>query len=279
MKGIDLAHRVVVVTGGARGIGRATAEALRMAGASVAIGDIDRDEVECAAAELGVLGGWLDVTDAESVAAFHADVERKLGPIDVWINNAGIMPVGSVLEQDEAIIRRAVDINVLGVIHGSRSAARRMAERGHGRIVNVASVAGRLPAPGMAVYNATKFAVVGFGEALDAELATRDVRVSTVFPSFTDTGLLTGIRPGPMMKPVPPQRIADAVVQVLRHGRRHAVVPRRLAAGTATWMLLPRRVSGVLRRAIGLDEVFLRSDDSRTVYDARIMTTGGRGNS
>lgn len=83
-----------------------------------------------------------------------------------------------------------------------------MAARGGGRIVNVASVAARVPAPGMAVYNATKFAVAGFGEAMDAELSPCGVRVSTVFPSFTRTGLIEGLKSGPLMAPVPPEHHA-----------------------------------------------------------------------
>ncbi len=184
--------RVAVVTGGARGIGWATAAALRNAGAHVAIGDLDPARTALAAEELGLHGAFLDVTDTSSVETFLDDVESRLGPVAIWINNAGIMPIGPVLEQPDAVIRRAVDVNVLGVMNGSRAAARRMTRRGEGRIVNVASIAGRIPAPGMAVYNGTKFAVVGFGEALDAELRHRGVRVSTVLPSFTNNRTRVG---------------------------------------------------------------------------------------
>ncbi len=270
MKGIELTGRVAVVTGAARGIGRATALALRDAGATVAIGDIDKDELGATAGELGVFGAYLDVTDPGRVDAFVAEVIARHGNIDIWINNAGIMPVGPVLEQTDTVIRRAVEINVLGVINGSRAAARHMSAHGGGRIVNISSVAGRVPAPGMAVYVGTKFAVVGFGEALDAELETAGVRVSTVFPSFTNTGLIQGITPGPLMAPSPPEDIAAAVVKVLRRGRRHIVVPKRLAIGTALWILYPRSLATRIRRAVRLDEVFLRPDTTRRSYDDRI---------
>jgi NAD(P)-dependent dehydrogenase (short-subunit alcohol dehydrogenase family) len=270
VKGIDVAGQVVVITGGARGIGRATAQALRDAGAKVAIGDIDRDEVQSAAGQLGVFGGYIDVTDPYTVAGFHGLVEEQLGPVEVWINNAGIMPVGSILEQDDLVIHRAVEINLLGVINGSRVAARAMVKRGHGRIVNVASVAGRVPAAGMAVYNATKFAVVGFGEALDAELVARGVRVSTVFPSFAATELIEGLQPGRGMEPVPPQHIATAIVMVLRRGRRHAVVPQQLSLGTAVWLHLPRPLARWLSHRSGMDQVFLHADSARQSYENRI---------
>ncbi|MBU3062510.1 SDR family oxidoreductase [Nocardia sp. NEAU-G5] len=270
MKGMDLTGRVAVVTGGARGIGRATAAALRDAGARVAIGDIDADELATTAGQLGVLGGYLDVTDPYSIAGFRALVEEQIGPIDVWVNNAGIMPVGSLLEQDPRVIRRSVEINLLGVIECSRIIARGMVTRGGGRIVNIASVAGRIPAAGMAVYSGTKFGVVGFGEALDAELCDSDVRVSTVLPSFAATELIDGLQPGRGMDPVPPQRIADTVVKVLRKGKRSAVVPRRLSGASAAWMHLPRPLARWLSRQVGLDRVFLTSNAGRAAYDRRI---------
>jgi NAD(P)-dependent dehydrogenase (short-subunit alcohol dehydrogenase family) len=276
MKGIQLAGRVAVVTGGARGIGRATAEALRDQGARVAIGDIDEVELKETARELGVFGGRLDVTDPCSVTEFLTEVEDELGPVDVWINNAGIMPVGSVLEHDDALLRRTVEINLLGVLHGARAAARAMVGRGQGRIVNVASVSGRLPAPGTALYSATKFAVVGFGEAMDAELAPAGVRVSTIFPSFTSTALIDGIPPGRMMTPVPPERIGRAIVRVLRRGRRHVVVPAKLAAGTALWMLFPRPVAAFWRRVLRLNTTFLHPDERRAAYHERITTDTAR---
>ncbi|MCX4094204.1 SDR family oxidoreductase [Nocardia sp. alder85J] len=264
-----IAGKVVVVTGGARGIGRAVAAALRKQGAQVAIGDIDTVTVKTAAGDLGILGDTMDVTDPASVTAFLELVQRELGPVDIWINNAGIMPIGPVLEQSDALVRRCVDINVHGVINGSRAAARAMTGRG-GRIVNIASIAGRIPAPGMALYNATKFAVVGFSEALDAELAARDIRVSVVLPSFTATELISGISINRLSRPVAPEQIAAAVVAVLTGGRRQAVIPRSLAPSAAVWAMLPRPVTRFLRRVAGFEEAFLHSDGARAAYDARI---------
>lgn len=273
MKGIELNGQIAVVTGGARGIGRAIATALRDNGVQVAIGDIDAAATARTSDELGVHGARLDVTDPSSVESFLDEVESTLGPVTVWINNAGIMPIGSVLDQDDALVRRAVDINVLGVMNGARAAARRMVARGGGRIVNVASIAGRMPAPGMAIYTATKFAVVGFGDALDAELAGRGVRVSTLLPSFTNTDLISGTTPGPLTRPIPPAKVAATVVTVLRRGRRQAVVPGRLSGGSALWQLFPRPVAGILRRSLGLDRVFLNVGPGRTAYAQRIAQT------
>src|SRR5262249_55779965 len=150
--------RVVAITGGARGIGRATATALAARGARVAIGDLD----ESLAAEVaeglggGAIAAALDVTDRSSFEAFIDEAERELGPLDVLVNNAGIMPVGPFLaETDETAIRQ-VDINVHGVIHGMKIALPRMVDRGRGHVVNLASVAGKGGFPGVATYCGTK---------------------------------------------------------------------------------------------------------------------------
>ncbi|MFC4602992.1 SDR family NAD(P)-dependent oxidoreductase [Rhodococcus kronopolitis] len=269
MSRTDLTDRVVVVTGGARGIGRATAQALREAGARVAIGDIDEAAVRRTAEADGLYGAVLDVTDRASVQAFLAGVQSTLGQPWGWVNNAGVMPLGPLLDQDDEIVDTTVDVNLRGVLNGTRAAGRAMAAAGGGRIVNVASVAGCIPVPGMAVYNATKAAVLCFGDAADAELAPLGVRVSTVLPSFTDTGLLTGTHPGRLIAPIPPERVADAVVSVLRTGRRRAVVPGRLSAVLA-WPLLPRPLARRMRTVTGLDRVFLDVDADRAEYDARL---------
>ena len=144
-----LRDKVVVITGGARGIGFETATQLVAAKARVILGDVDGEAVGKAAADLGVEGLELDVTSTESIEAFLDEAERIVGPVDVWVNNAGIMPVGPFLNYDAALIRRTIDIDLMGVIWGTQAAARRMVARGHGHIVNVASVARR---PGRTSY-------------------------------------------------------------------------------------------------------------------------------
>src|SRR4051812_47334530 len=134
----SLFGRVAVVTGGGRGIGKALALALASEGCRVAIGDVDGEAAETAAAELGgdAVGLRLDVTDRPGFPAFLDDVERKLGPIDVLVNNAGIMPVGPFDEEDDATAIRILEIDLHGVIHGTKEAVRRMKPRGAGHIVN-----------------------------------------------------------------------------------------------------------------------------------------------
>src|SRR3954467_6900540 len=139
---LSISGRVVAITGGARGLGLATAKALAAQGARVAIGDLDGDlaSVEAAAPPgPGPHAGYsLDVTDPESFEAF-LDQAAELGPLDVIVNNAGIMPVRVFAEEDPIVTRRQIEINVLGVTSGTRLALDRMLPRGRGHVVNIAS--------------------------------------------------------------------------------------------------------------------------------------------
>jgi len=164
--------KVVAITGGARGIGYATAQKLIAQGATVAIGDIDAIRLKQAGTELGVnTCPTVDVTSIDSFTDFLDEVERSLGPIDVLINNAGVMPVGLVVDEDDAVTRRMLDINLLGVITGTKLALRRMQPRGGGHIINIASLAGETYFPGFATYCATKYGVLGFSDAARLESA------------------------------------------------------------------------------------------------------------
>ena len=164
----SLTGKVVAITGGGRGIGRAIAQALAREGARVAVCDLDRELAEQTAAELGepALGLALDVTDHAGFMAFLDEVEQRLGPLDVLVNNAGIMPVTPLVEESADSIARQLDINLRAVIHGTQEAMRRMVPRRTGHIVNLSSIAGRSGFPHLATYCATKHGVVGLSEAV-----------------------------------------------------------------------------------------------------------------
>src|SRR3954454_21559301 len=191
----SLTGKVAVVTGGARGIGQALARALAREGAIVAIGDLDGAGAEAAAAELGgrSLGMALDVTDRPAFAAFLDEVERRLGPLDILVNNAGIMPLAPLEDEPDASVTRQLEINLHAVIFGTQEAIRRMRPRGTGHIVNIASLAGRAGAPGLATYCATKHAVIGLSEAVRAELRGSGVGSTAVMPGCAKTKHAAGV--------------------------------------------------------------------------------------
>ena len=175
--------KTIAITGAARGIGYATAEALLARGARVVIGDRDVALQESAVAgltKLGQVSGYpLDVSDKESFATFLDKARTDgQGRIDVLINNAGVMPIGPFLEQSEQAIRSAVEVNFYGVLTGCQLVLPEMVARGSGHIVNIASMAGMLAVPGQAVYAGTKFAVVGLSTALSDEFAPQGVEVT-----------------------------------------------------------------------------------------------------
>ena len=136
--------------------------------------------------------GKLDVTDPESFSSFLDDVERQLGPLDVLINNAGIMPAGKMIDEPDTVTRRILDINTYGVILGSKLAAQRMVPRRRGHIINIASLAGESPTPGLATYCASKYAVLGFTDSARIEYRNTGVHFSAVLPTFTNTELTSG---------------------------------------------------------------------------------------
>ncbi|MFA1544846.1 SDR family oxidoreductase [Actinomadura chokoriensis] len=270
--------KVIAITGAARGIGLATARALKAASfdghdVTVVIGDIDETAVKEAAESLGVTGLAVDVTSRESFTAFLDRAEEAAGPLDVLINNAGIMPIGPVTDESDADARRCLDINVHGVMLGTKLALGRMLPRGSGHVVNIASLAGVLFTPGLALYNASKAAVVGFTEATRQEVRDRGVHVSAVLPTFTNTELVAGTASPKGQKNCEPEDIAAAVVEVIRRPRPQVAVPKKLGTQVKVGALLPERLRQAASRRLGLDKIFLEYDpDARKEYDARIRS-------
>jgi NAD(P)-dependent dehydrogenase (short-subunit alcohol dehydrogenase family) len=266
----SLHGRVAVVTGGGRGIGRATCRALAAEGARVAIGDVDTAAAEDAAAELGGLGLRVDVTDRPGFTAFLDEIERQLGPIDVIVNNAGIMPVARLEDEDERSITRQLEINLHAVIHGTREAVRRMRPRGSGHIVNIASIAGRSGVSHLSTYCATKHGVVGLSEAMRSELRGSGVEISVVMPGLVSTELTAGTKPYRGFKLQTPEQVADAIVSALKVPRFEVYVPASLGPTTKFVALLPRRAQDALARLFKSDEVMSNADTAaRAAYEAR----------
>lgn len=273
----SLNGKVVAITGGARGIGKATAEALARRGCRVAIGDLDLQLAEQTAAGLG--GGSvalpLDVSDRGSFEAFLDEAERQLGPLDVVINNAGIMPTTPFVEESEESIHRQIDINLIGVMTGTQLAMRRMIPRNTGHIVNIASQAGKTGVPGIATYSATKHAVVGLSEAVRAELRGRAIEVSCVMPTVVNTELTSGVGQK-WVKPVEASDVAAAIVDALEAPRFDVFVPKANGALLRAAALMPRAVAEWVGRTMGTDKLMTEVDHrARAAYEERAARSKG----
>ncbi|MCW3039235.1 MAG: Short-chain dehydrogenase/reductase family oxidoreductase [Solirubrobacterales bacterium] len=265
--------RVVAISGSGRGIGLATARALYATGARVVIGDIDTATAEAAAAALGdrAAATTLDVADAESFTAFIAFAEARFGPLDVLVNNAGIMPIGPFLDESAATARRATDINLGGCLNGMRAALPGMLARGRGQIVNVASVAGKSPVPGGLTYAATKAAVISATETARVEFASSGVRFTCVMPSFTNTELIAGTSGTRFLKNVELEDVATAIADAIARPVADVYVPKLLAPIVKSTPLLGRRLRDRVNRALKADRAFLEIDHAaRAGYDTRI---------
>ena len=275
----SLDNKVVAITGGARGIGHATARALAHHGARIAIADIDAELAADVAAELGpeAFGVGVDVTDNGAFSAFLDGVEHRLGPIDVLINNAGIMSAGPIEDEDEAITARAIAINLEAVIHGTREAVSRMKPRRTGHIVNVSSAVSKVAGSGCATYIATKFGVAGFTEAVAIELRGTGVEVSVVRPSLCHTDLTSGFTGMRGMSFIEPEDVALRIVATLQRPRFDVPVPKSI--GPLLWFnqALPFRARLALAHLTKADDVLSHIDaDGRAAYIERLDRTKTR---
>jgi short-subunit dehydrogenase len=269
-----LAGETAAITGAARGIGRATAEAFLGHGMRVAIGDVDIEAASRTASELGpsAVALPLDVTDRTSFSGFLDEAERQLGPIDVLVNNAGIMQIGRFIDESDLTARRMVDINLHGVILGTKLALARMIPRDRGHIVNISSQAGKFGAPGGATYSATKHAVVGLSEAVRGELRLMGahIAVSYVMPYVVNTELGSGLGEARGLQNLEPREVAEAIVEALQYGTVEVWVPRSSRRTNVLAAILPRRLSEGMARAMKADRVLADADTAtRRGYELR----------
>ena len=195
MNQIDLQGRVAIVTGAARGIGRAIADRFSASGARVAIWDIDRaTAADTAASIVNAVDFAADVTDPASIAAALHATEAQLGPPDILVNNAGITGPNHPLDQYPVEAwRQVIEIDLMGVFHCCRAVVPAMRRRdnghGRGRIVNIASIAGKEGNPNASAYSAAKAGVIGLTKSLGKELADTGIRVNAVAPAAARTDI------------------------------------------------------------------------------------------
>jgi 3-oxoacyl-[acyl-carrier protein] reductase len=216
----SLSGKVVIVTGGTRGIGRAIAERLLSAGASVAVCSRSGESVppfaknggESAAGRL--LSVTADVSKLEDVERFFEQVDQRFGGVDILINNAGIGVFKSVADLTPEEWSRTIDVNLSGAFYCSHAALPRMKTRGGGYIINISSLAGKNPFAGGAAYNASKFGLNGFSEAMMMDHRYDNVRVSYIMPGSVDTAFGAGAKPAAWK--IQSEDVADVVMMLLR---------------------------------------------------------------
>ncbi|MCF8572242.1 SDR family oxidoreductase [Gordonia sp. HY002] len=263
----------VIITGGARGIGAATARLFADRGATVWIGDVDTDVAAATADDIPrARSGRLDVTSPRSWQQFVDTVVSDSGPIDILVNNAGVMPLGALTDETDATTDLILDVNVKGMLNGIRAVVPQMVDRRFGHIVNVASMAGMIPIPGMVTYNASKFAALGASLAARREYAGTGVSISAILPAAVRTELASGAELGGGMPTVDPDVVAAAIVKTVRTQAARTSVPRWVAPGwSVVNAFVPESIQNVARRLLD-DRRALRSIDAdgRRTYSDRI---------
>lgn len=235
---------VVVLTGAANGIGRATALALSRRGFRLGLIDRDTSRLEGAAAEAGSAGAVVaaasaDVCDREALQAAVDRIEREVGPTGVLVACAGVGSLSTAADLDLEGLRRMLEVNVLGVAHAIGAVAPGMFARGAGHIVGISSVAGYRGMPWMPGYSASKAALATYLEGLRPAFKARGVRITTVYPGFVRTGMTVAT---PFRRPIPmlePEQAAEHIVRALVRRPRDYVFPFSTAVGMSVLRRLP----------------------------------------
>ena len=223
---MNLNGKTAIVTGGTKGIGRAIAEALVREGVNVCISARHEDEIERAASELGdvgeanVTGVVCDVRDYDMVKALFEHTVTELGGVDILINNAGIGLFGRVEELSPEDFRAVLETNLFGVFYCCHEAIPQMRKRGGGYIINISSLAGVNAHPQMAAYNASKFGLNGFSEALMQEVRHDSIKVSYIMPGSVNTHFGDEEPSEEKSWQLQPADIAQVVVDLLHHPER-----------------------------------------------------------
>ncbi|HET7409498.1 MAG TPA: SDR family oxidoreductase [Paracoccaceae bacterium] len=252
----------VVITGASSGAGRCTAHAFARRGARLALAARGVEPLEEAARECRELGGeavaiTADVTDPDSVRHLAEEAARRLGGIDVWVNNAGVGAVGRFHEIPIEAHRRIIETNLMGYLHGAHAALPYMLRQGRGVIVNNVSIGGFVPTPYSASYGAGKYGARAFSNALRQELADwPDIHVCAVYPFFMDTpGVQHGANyTGRKLQPAPPvfapEKTAEAIVRLVHHPKREVIVGAMTKLAVMGYGMAPALVEWGLARSM-----------------------------
>ncbi len=229
----DLKGKVVLVTGAGRGMGELHARNFAKEGARVVLTDVDEEAVKQAAQYIRDQGGeahayLADISDRSSCFTLEKSVASEIGPVDVLINNAGIVEGGLVLDMSEAAIRRITEVNFLGQVWMMQAFLPGMIARKSGHVVNICSYAGKIGSAYLAAYCATKWALTGFTDSLRQELHGKGVTLTIVNPGYIKTGMFEGSKVPILTRWQDPQKVADALLNGVKKNRYEVFWPRWL---------------------------------------------------
>jgi short-subunit dehydrogenase len=256
---LRLAGRTVLITGASSGIGRETAREFARQRAHVVLASRRRDKLEALAAELIDYPGRrlvapTDVSDRLSVEALVRRTVEEFDTLDVLVNNAGVGLFAPVAEGSLENMHRLFNVNFWGAVHCIQAAVPYMRRQGRGHIVNVASVAGKVAAPYMGIYSATKFALTAISDALRSELTATGIHVSTVYPGLTDTSFQENMQrevelpdPPAYLRTVRPSAVARRIAQAVRWNLRDAYVSLEDFAAVVAYPLAPALADWAVR--------------------------------
>jgi NAD(P)-dependent dehydrogenase (short-subunit alcohol dehydrogenase family) len=260
--------KTAVITGGGRGLGRLTAERVADRGFRVLVTDVDAASAEDTARRIG-RGAWAikqDVRDPESHRQVAAAAAEK-GPLKLWVNNAGVLRAALAWAHPDDEVRLQIDVNVLGVIWGSRAAVGEMQKTGGGHIINLGSMSSIAPTPGLGVYGASKHAVLGFSISLQGDLDTAKIpiKVSCICPDAIDTEMVRGVadrRESALLfssgKLLSPEKVADLIAGLVDHPKLVLVHPRSREALVRAMAPFPEIGLKLLHRYRKLGEKYRR---------------------
>jgi short-subunit dehydrogenase len=254
--GARLNGKVALVTGAGQGIGAATAWALARRGMTVVLADLDGERAAQTAQRIGAAASAveLDVSDAGAFERAVAEAISGHGEIDVLVNNAGIMPIGALVDESPETTRRILAVNVEGVVNGMRAVLPSMLARGDGQIVNVASVVGYHGSPGAVTYAGSKHAVVGITNTLRRELRGSGLTLTLLCPTWTSTSLTQGTSPAKGLPRATPEMVAERAVHAIRRRRRVVFAPAAAGASLRLTRTLPLAAEELLARLSRADE-------------------------
>ncbi len=255
----DLNGKRALITGGASGIGRNIAERLVPEGTELVLIDLNEQTLNEALEDLESLGGkvsgyCLDITDTDSIFRLRDRVHEELGPVDILINNAGVVFGGAFLDVPFEKHVRTYRVNVEGMLAMTYAFLPDLLSRPQGHVVNIASAAGLIGLPWGTSYSSSKWAVIGFSESLrlELEMTKRDsVKVTTVCPSYVSTGLFEGVRPPKTTSMLTPEGLAQEVVQGIKHDDVYVLTPWLVKLTPILKGLLPTRLFDTVAWTLG----------------------------